>query len=272
MSSRSPHWGLQIRVFMLARQTLCLRANSSARATGILVSPPLIRIPVCIGSNQVKQDDSARFIVFPLPCFHFHCRAEPHALCQGIRHVQTFQALARGQLGGVLLFSTSPSNTLPFLNPHRCSCPLPARQMRRRNHGALNSRRLVAGDPRATAVPLPVQSEQAAWLPAAGRCLLSLQAPTLPSHLHSLLPGFLLPREKWGSRKEARLPRHTVAPTSICAWLKLPSSLWLKPCSKQSCCVLQPSPAHPLLRCVPTLPSGYLCLPLLSLGHSATSM
>lgn len=83
--------------------------------------------------------------------------------------------------------------------------------MRRRNHGTLNSRRLVAGDPSATAVPLRVQSMQAAWLPAAGRCLLSLQAPTLPSHLHSPLPGFLLPREKWGSRKEARLPRHRCA-------------------------------------------------------------
>lgn len=60
---------------MFARQTLCLQANSSAnssaRATRILVSPPLIRIPVCIGSNQVKQDDSARFTVLPRPVFIF---------------------------------------------------------------------------------------------------------------------------------------------------------------------------------------------------------
>lgn len=109
-----------------------------------------------------------------------------------------------------MFFSFPPApQTLP--NLHRCSCLLPPCQMRRRNHGTLNPLSLVAGDPSATAVPLRVQSMQAAWLPAAGRCLLSLQAPTLPSHLHSLLPGFLLPREKWGSRKEARLPRHSCA-------------------------------------------------------------
>lgn len=192
---------------MFPRQTL--------ESTSHLFSPSC-RNPGVSSTNKdscvrwVQSGDSALFTVSP-PCFHFHCCAEPHALCQGTPHAQTFQALARGQLGGVLLFSTSPSNTLPLPNLHRRSCPLPASQMRRRNHGTLNSRRLLAGDPSATAVSLPVQSTQAAWLPAAGRCLLSLQAPTLLSHLHSLLPRFLLPREKWGSRKEARLPRHSWA-------------------------------------------------------------
>lgn len=137
--------------------------------------------------------------------------------------------------------------------------------MRRRNHGTLNSRRLVAGDPSATAVRCGFSPCR---LPGSQR-LAGASSPFKPPHfppiciLRCLVSYF---PEKSGTVGRKHACPDTVAPTSICAWLKLPSSLWLKPCSKQSCGVLQPSPAHPLLPSGPTLPSGYLCPPSVHSG------